>query len=75
VFGFLVLPPGAALLASESVLGVVILSVLGALLAAAGGFYLSFVQSLPTGPMMVACAAAFWPLGAAVRLLKSRRGR
>lgn len=70
VFGFLVLPAGAALLVSESVTGVVILSVVGAALGAAGGFYLSFVQSWPTGPMMVVCTAAFWPLAVLVRLVR-----
>jgi zinc transport system permease protein len=73
VFGFLVLPAGAALLVSRSVVGVVILSVIGALLAAAAGFYLSFIESVPTGPMMVITAAMYWPLAAIVRLL--RRGR
>ncbi|HEX9508266.1 MAG TPA: iron chelate uptake ABC transporter family permease subunit, partial [Myxococcales bacterium] len=48
VFGFLVLPAGAALLASDSVRGVLALSIGGAILAAGAGFYLSFVQSWPT---------------------------
>ncbi len=85
VFGFLVLPAGAALLVSQSVRGVVILSVLGALIAAVGGFYISFVSgfpdplapekmpwSLPTGPTMVAVAAAWWPLAVAVRFVTRR---
>ncbi len=72
VFGFLVLPAGAALLAFESVTVVAALSVLGAVLAAAGGFYLSFLESWPTGPMMVVVAAAYWPLAWGVRLLRSR---
>jgi zinc transport system permease protein len=67
VFGFLVLPAGAALLASDSVRGVLALSIGGAMLAAGGGFYLSFLQSWPTGPLMVACAAAYWPLAALYR--------
>jgi zinc transport system permease protein len=73
VFGFLVLPAGAALLVSESVVGVVVLSIVGALLAAAAGFYVSFLESWPTGPMMVVAAALFWPLAAFVRLLTRRR--
>lgn len=72
VFGFLVLPAGAALLASESLLGVLLLSVLGSMLAAGLGFYLSAVLELPTGPMMVVVAAAYWPLAAAVRLVRGR---
>jgi zinc transport system permease protein len=67
VFGFLVLPTGAALLASESVGGVLALSIGGAVLAALLGFYLSFLESLPTGPLMVACAAAYWPVAALYR--------
>jgi zinc transport system permease protein len=70
VFAFLVLPAGAALLVSQRVLTVVALSVVGAVLAAGFGFYLSFVQSWPTGPLMVVCAAAFWPLAALVRLAR-----
>jgi zinc transport system permease protein len=72
VFGFLVLPAGAALLVSESVRGVLALSIAGAMIAAVGGFYLSFVESWPTGPLMVACAAAYWPLAALYRLARRR---
>lgn len=90
VFGFLVLPAGAALLISESVWRIVALSMFGAVLAAAVGFYLSFVSGmpdpslppaqsqslwgLPTGPTMVACAAAYWPLAAAIRAIAARNG-
>jgi zinc transport system permease protein len=91
VFGFLVLPAGAALLISESVWKIVALSILGAVVAAGAGFYISFVSgmadqtlaseqapaiwALPTGPTMVACAAAYWPLAAAVRAISRRAGR
>ncbi len=88
VFGFLVLPTGAALLVSQTVRGVVILSVTGAVLAAGAGFYLSFISglpdpltpeiapwSLPTGPTMVACAAAYWPVAVVVRIITRRRER
>jgi len=70
VFGFLVLPASAALLASDSVRGVLALSIAGAMLAAGGGFYLSFLQSWPTGPLMVACAAAYWPLAVLYRIAR-----
>jgi len=70
VFGFLVLPAGAALLAFESVRSVLAFSIAGAMVAAGGGFYLSFVESWPTGPLMVACAAAYWPLAALYRLVR-----
>jgi zinc transport system permease protein len=73
VFGFLVLPAGAALLVSQRVRNVIILSIAGAMLAAAGGFYLSFVQSWPTGPMMVVCAALYWPFAVLIHLLRRRR--
>lgn len=72
VFGFLVLPAGAALLVSESVSGVLVLSIAGSMVAAGAGFYLSFVQSWPTGPLMVVCAAGYWPLAAVYRLVASR---
>ena len=87
VFGFLVLPTGAALLVSESVRKVVVLSVLGAVAAALFGFGWSFrsgippetgdqaIWALPTGPTMVMCAAAFWPVAALVRWVSRLRGR
>jgi zinc transport system permease protein len=68
VFAFLVLPAGAALIVCSSVRGVVVLSVVGAWLAATAGFYLSVLESWPTGPMMVVCAAAYWPLAGALHL-------
>ncbi len=85
VFGFLVLPAGAALLVSQSVRWVVVLSITGAVLAAAFGFYLSFISgvpeptlpeqqpwALPTGPTMVACAAVYWPLAVLYRFFANR---
>ncbi|MFZ5467944.1 MAG: metal ABC transporter permease [Myxococcota bacterium] len=72
VFGFLVLPAGAALLVSDSVRGVLLLSILGAVIAAATGFYVSFVESVPTGPTMVVVAAAYWPVAALARYLSTR---
>jgi zinc transport system permease protein len=75
VFGFLVLPAGAALLVTESIGLVLALSMVGAVAAALLGFYISFVESWPTGPMMVICAAAFWPLAAAARLWARWRRR
>ncbi|MBX5484113.1 MAG: metal ABC transporter permease [Myxococcaceae bacterium] len=90
VFGFLVLPTGAALLVSDSTKKVVALSMAGAVIAALLGFYLSFqsgipdpslpeteqaLWSLPTGPMMVVCAAAYWPVAAAWRFIANLRAR
>lgn len=68
VFGFLVLPAGAALLAAQRTSWILALSVLGATSAALGGFFLSFKYNLPTGPMMVVCAAAYWPVAALVHV-------
>src|SRR5262249_61963000 len=62
VFGFLVLPTGAALLASVSVRGVLALSIAGAMLPPPGGFFLSFFWPRPTGPLLVAGPRASWPL-------------
>lgn len=75
VFGFLVLPAGAALLISESVGVVVALSIGGSVLAAALGFYLSVRNEWPTGPLMVVVAACYWPLAALVHGIRklSRR--
>ena len=68
VFAFLVLPAGAALLFSERLRVVVVLSVLIAVFSAAAGYYLSWTLSLPTGPVMVALSASFWLLGGLKRL-------
>lgn len=73
VFGFLVLPAGAALLMVQRLRWVVVLSVAMAVISAAAGIYVSFVENLPAGPMMVVCAAAFWPLAAVIRLLDRPR--
>ena len=69
VFAFLVLPAGAALLVSERLQVVVVLSVVFALISASVGYWLSWTWSLPTGPVMVALAATFWALGGLRRLL------
>lgn len=70
VFAFLVLPAGAALLLSQRMRWVVVLSMVIAVVAAALGYYLSFVYSLPTGPTMAALCALAWLPG--LRLLRGR---
>ncbi|MGC4114149.1 MAG: iron chelate uptake ABC transporter family permease subunit [Myxococcales bacterium] len=70
VFAFLVLPAGAALLWSQRIRVVVVLSVTIAVVAAALGYYLSFVYQLPTGPTMAALCAAAWLPG--LRLFRRR---
>jgi zinc transport system permease protein len=72
VFAFLVLPAGAALLWSERLKVVLVLSVAFALLSAAGGYWLSWTWSLPTGPVMVALAAACWGVVGLKRLFVPR---
>ena len=72
VFAFLVLPAGAALLFSERLKVVLVLSVLFAMISAAMGYWLSWTWSLPTGPVMVALATALWGLGGLKRLVENR---
>jgi zinc transport system permease protein len=74
VFGFLVLPAGAALIASERMGWMPWLSAGISATAALLGFYLSYAQNWPTGPLMVLCAAASWPLAWGLRKLASARG-
>jgi zinc transport system permease protein len=62
VFAFIVLPAGAALLFATTLRRVIILSVLIAIVSASLGYYLSWVWSMPTGPMMVALSALFWAI-------------
>lgn len=72
VFAFLVLPAGAALLFSERLKVVLVLSVAFSMVSAAVGYWLSWTWSLPTGPVMVALAALFWGLGGLKRLAGGR---
>ena len=72
VFAFLVLPAGAALLFSERLNVVLVLSIAFAMISAAVGYWLSWTWSLPTGPVMVALAAAFWGLGGLKRLVEGK---
>ena len=72
VFAFLVLPAGAALLFSERLKLVLVLSVVFSMFSAAVGYWLSWTWSLPTGPVMVALAAGFWGLGGIKRLAEGR---
>jgi zinc transport system permease protein len=59
VFGFMIIPPAAALLLATRLRGVFVLAVVFALAAAALGYYVSYVLSLPTGATMVVVAALF----------------
>lgn len=59
VFGFMILPPAAALLLASRLRTVFVLAVIIALASAALGYYVSFVLSWPTGAAMVLVAALF----------------
>lgn len=72
VFGFLVLPAGAALIAASRIRWVFALSIAFAVGGALAGFYLSFIGSWPTGATMVGCCAALWPLALGTRLARAR---
>jgi zinc transport system permease protein len=70
-FGFMVLPPAAALLLGRRLWQVFALSVGFALLATGLGYYVSWPLSLPTGATMVVIAGLFLVPG----LINLRRGR
>jgi zinc transport system permease protein len=59
VFAFTVIPAAAALLLTEKMRSTIVLSVVFGMIAAALGYYVSWVESLPTGATMVVVAALF----------------
>jgi zinc transport system permease protein len=69
VFAFTVIPAAAALMLTERLRATVALSLLFGILAAAVGYYVSWVESLPTGATQVVCAAVFLVPGV-VRLFR-----
>lgn len=75
VFSFLVLPAGAALLCSERLRIVLLLSVVIAVSSAAGGYALSWTLSLPTGSVMVALGVGMWGVAGLKRLVETWLGR
>ena len=69
IFGFLVIPPLAALPWARGMASVSILaSVLGGLSAFAG-FYLSYKYDLPLGPVVICVACGVYTLSSAARLI------
>lgn len=71
-FGFLVIPPLAALPWARGMISLSILaSALGGLSAFAG-FYLSYTRDLPLGPVVVVIACAVYGLSSAARLAVPR---
>jgi ABC-type Mn2+/Zn2+ transport system permease subunit len=74
VFGFLVLPPLAALRVAPGLGSAMAISAAIAALCSLGGFSLAYRVDMPTGPTSVALAAACWlALTAVARLTQWRR--
>jgi ABC-type Mn2+/Zn2+ transport system permease subunit len=74
VFGFLVLPPLAALRVAPGLGSAMAISTAIGAVCSLGGFSLAYRADMPTGPTSVALAAAFWlALSAAARLAQRRR--
>jgi ABC-type Mn2+/Zn2+ transport system permease subunit len=74
VFGFLVLPPLAALRVAPGLGSAMAIAAAIGAICSVGGFSLAYRVDLPTGPTSVALAAAFWlVLTAAARISQNRR--
>jgi zinc transport system permease protein len=69
VFAFTVIPAAAALMITERMRLTIALSIVFAVVAAAVGYYVSWVEQLPTGATMVVVASIFLAPGL-VRLLR-----
>ena len=72
IFGFLVLPPLAALPWARGMMSLSILASLLGGLSAFAGFYLSYTYDLPLGPIVVCVACAVFFLSSAARFLALR---
>jgi len=59
VFAFSVIPAAAALMLTDRIQLTIALSVLFGVISAAVGYYVSWVEQLPTGATMVVIAALF----------------
>jgi zinc transport system permease protein len=59
VFAFTVIPAAAALMLTEKMRSTIVLAVAIGMIAAAGGYYVSWIESLPTGATMVVVASLF----------------
>jgi zinc transport system permease protein len=59
VFAFTVIPAAAALMLTEKMRATIALAVAIGIVAAAGGYYVSWIESLPTGATMVVVASLF----------------
>jgi len=74
VFGFLVLPPLAALRLAPRLGAAFALAAAVAAGASVGGFAVAYHADLPAGPTSVALAGGAWLLAAAFGRLRARRG-
>lgn len=72
-FGFLVVPPMAALPWAGGMLSLSLLASLVGGLSAFGGFYVSYTRDLPLGPVIVALACALCALSTGAAALAGRR--
>jgi len=75
VFGFLVLPPLAALRVAPGLVAAFWISAAIAALSSVGGFVLAYHVDLPTGPTSVALAAGCWLLLSIGARLREKLGR
>jgi ABC-type Mn2+/Zn2+ transport system permease subunit len=75
VFGFLVLPPLAALRVAPGLVAAFWISAAIATLSSVGGFVLAYRVDLPTGPTSVALAAICWLLLSIGARLREKLGR
>jgi ABC-type Mn2+/Zn2+ transport system permease subunit len=72
VFGFLIVPPVAALLLVRRVKHVFLVAVLIGLLSPPAGLYLAFAYDLPSSPAIVAVASIVLGLAWLVSIIRSR---
>ncbi len=70
IFGFLVIPPMAALPWSRGIMSFSLLASFFGGAGAAIGFYLSYVQDLPLGPVIVCVTCGLWTLSALLRQIR-----
>ena len=72
IFGFLVIPPMAALPWAGGMLSLSLLASLIGGLSAFAGFYLSYTHDLPLGPVVVCVACGVYLLSSAAHLLAAK---
>lgn len=73
VFGFLVLPPLAAMFLATTVRWIFVISVTIGILAPAAGLFLAFMLDFPSSPTIVAVATCVLGIAWCVRLIRAKR--